>query len=94
MYVYIYIFIYIFIYLYIYIFIYISTTYTRPTRKNAVADKHIYIYIYIFIYVYICIFMEDAMRRDTATPSVLGLGVFVIRFAMWRLAVYAWRSFY
>ena len=33
--------------------------------------------------------IEDAVRRDTAAPSVLGFGVFVIRFGMWRLAVYA-----
>ena len=37
--------------------------------------------------------IEDAMRRETAVPQILGLGVFVIRLGMWRLAVYAWRSF-
>ena len=35
--------------------------------------------------------IEDVMRRDTAAISVLWLGVLVIRFAMCRLAVYAWR---
>ena len=33
--------------------------------------------------------IEDAMRRDTATSSVSGLGVFVIRFGKLRLEVYA-----
>ena len=39
------------------------------------------------------LYFIDAMRRDTAAPSVFGLGVFVLSFGMWRLAVYAWRSF-
>ena len=33
------------------------------------------------------------MRLDTAAPSFLELGVFVIRFGMLRLAVYALRAF-
>ena len=37
--------------------------------------------------------IEDAMRRDTAAPSILGLAFFVIRFGMWRLAAYTWRLF-
>ena len=38
-------------------------------------------------------YIEDVMRRDTAAPSILELGVFVIRFGMWRLVFFAWRSF-
>ena len=45
------------------------------------------------MYIEICINIEDAMRLDTAAPAILRLDVFVFRFGMWRLAVYAWRSF-
>ena len=34
------------------------------------------------------------MRCDTAAPSILELGVFVICLGQWRLTVYAWRSFF
>ena len=34
--------------------------------------------------------IDDAIWRNTAAPSVCGLGVFKIRVGMWRLAVYAW----
>ena len=39
----------------------------------------------VFTYMYI----EDAMRLDTVAPSIVGLGVFVIRFGKWRLTAYA-----
>ena len=38
------------------------------------------------------LFIEDTIWRETAAPSVFGLGVFVIRFDVLQLAVYAWHS--
>ena len=35
-----------------------------------------------------CKGIADAMRRDNAAPSFFGLGVFVIRFGMWRLVAF------
>ena len=43
------------------------------------------------MYIYIYVYMEGAMRRDTAAPSICWARRFVIRFGMWRMAVYAWR---